>query len=111
MFRDRETVCRWLRETIAMQPFPSSIAGTAGAMSASGPGDAGSRRLLFNTSSMHGIDLPASIVLGRRMADATTNIADIPTAPPYSTKPCAVLDPLRDGELSGFDLDGAAIVI
>lgn len=37
-----------------------------------------------------------------------SSLSQVPTAPPYSTQPAAALDPVRDGSLSGFNLDSTS---
>lgn len=94
MFKDRETVCAWLRQSLALEPLPSTIPGgtisayNAGGVLESVGQSATSARILSQTSTQ-----------------------GLPTEPPYSTKPTQALEPVRDGEQSAFDIDTAATAI
>lgn len=85
MLEDRETTCQWLRTTIAMQPLRSVALHVASNATEMQP-----RRL---SSKDHGSALtghPRSLAMLSREAR------------PYPSRPLATLDPVRDGQQSGF---------
>merc|ERR1712125_79318 len=94
MFDDRETVCAWLRRSLAMQPLLGTLPG--GAASAYDAGDT-------VTSAEHGGAANSRIL--------AQTLAQVPWPPPHSTQPTQGLDPVRDGEQSGFDIDAAVAAI
>eukprot|EP00928_Gymnodinium_smaydae_P031427 TRINITY_DN23063_c0_g2_i2.p1 TRINITY_DN23063_c0_g2~~TRINITY_DN23063_c0_g2_i2.p1 ORF type:complete len:384 (+),score=38.43 TRINITY_DN23063_c0_g2_i2:70-1152(+) len=88
MFADRESVCSWMRSSLAMRPLPS----TRPASTESGWPTLGS--------------VTAAPGTARRLAAPVSS--GWPVGPPYATRAVQALDPVRDGEQSGFDLDAAA---
>jgi len=90
MLEDREKICEWLRTTIAMQPLRGVLL-----------------RVVGNATKLDPRKLTVSPVLGSSgMADATlrslTLSAPVRNPLPYPSRPHATLDPVRDGQQSGF---------
>eukprot|EP00927_Polykrikos_kofoidii_P050660 TRINITY_DN44552_c0_g1_i1.p1 TRINITY_DN44552_c0_g1~~TRINITY_DN44552_c0_g1_i1.p1 ORF type:complete len:377 (-),score=52.59 TRINITY_DN44552_c0_g1_i1:6-1136(-) len=94
MFVDREKLCHWLRSTIALQPMRAVA--FKGELSA-GDGSA-----------------TASQIPPRRLDIVDTDLRDGKLPPERSLaalRQIKALDPVADGELSGFDLDKVAKVV
>lgn len=101
MFADRETVCDWLRSSLAPQPLAGAEPG--------GADDTVSTRRLFSLALQPFAGGAADTPAARGLLDGDEAEAGVMThGPPYATKPKLALHPVRDGESSGFDLDAAA---
>jgi len=93
MFRDRESLCLWLRTSFALHPIPPPY-GSLVQMAALDPKVEGRRLDAFEEG--------YSVVSGLSPAVKPSSTTPAPTAPPYDTQPKFPLDPIKIGKLSGF---------
>lgn len=149
MLKDRETMCRWARGTLSMQPFfdfrPGSpyndgssrtisqntaairlgrlgrslgkfpgnrLLRRLGVKNTAGPaGNSSSGTSITFTATSSTTTWMASTTIPPKMASATAQppVTQVPTAPPHATTPKSVLDPVSDGQMSGFRLGDVAL--
>merc|ERR1712196_154371 len=102
MLTDREQMCQWLRKTIAMQPLRDVTLQKV--VNAS---QLHSRySLSYSNRRLEMLEMYTDSTAGNYSFEPSTRLLQAPVpfkaAPPYPSRPRATLDPVRDGQQSGF---------
>lgn len=113
MFRNREALCQWLREVLAMSPLPGFVQPSTRLPAALE--ELPVRRLdtvlpngeTIDIEQVSSSELPAWALklLPTTAAPSPARLAAPPAPPPYATTPRLSLDPIFAGQRSGFHFE------
>ncbi|CAE8681978.1 unnamed protein product, partial [Polarella glacialis] len=111
MLDDREQMCEWLRSHVAMQPLRPSFPSQAAVRSSRALAQGDTKNDLVSGQEESQDDdgkdaypIPEAVVRATAMPPTVAP----PAAPSRATEPSLVLDPVKDGLASGFELQQAA---